>query len=217
MSKEADLVQELDRWQETFDAMMDFVLIISSDHRILRVNRVFRNYFGLTDDEIIGLKCHKLVHGLDAPIEGCPCKKSLVSTIHEEGEITDRGRNYAATASPMFDDGKIYAFVHTVKDITDLKEQERLRAVLETAGAVCHNLTQPMQAVTANINLLTMDSEDLPAQVRDRLFNILDQVSRMGILLNKFQNITLSPTVSYDQSTSILDIDKATILADEEE
>lgn len=215
MSEESKIVQELDRWQEIFDAIMDWVLIISSDYRILRVNRTFRNHFGLTDDEIIGVKCYKLVHGLDAPIEGCPCAKSLVSTIHEVSEIADRGRNYDATASPLFENGKIFAFVGTYKDITDQKEQERLKAVLETAGALCHTLTQPMQVVTANINLLTMYSKDLPGEIRGRLLTILNNVSRMGELLNKFQNIRLSPTIPYDEFTNILDIDNVILQPDE--
>ena len=215
MSEEAKIDQELDRWQEIFDAMIDWVLLISSDFRILRVNRVFRNYFGLTNDEIIGVKSHKLIHGLDAPIEGCPCARSLVSTIHEESEIIDHGRSYAVTASPMFEDGKIFAFVSTYKDITDQKEQERLKAVLETAGAVCHNLAQPMQVVTANIDLLTMNTRDLPEEVKDKLSTILDHVGRMGKLLKQFQNIRLSPTVQYDENTNMLDIDKAIPAADE--
>ena len=214
MTEDINIVQELDRWQEIFDAMMDWVLIISSDYKILRVNRTFRNYFGLTDDEIIGVKFYKLIHGLEAPIEGCPCARSLVSTIYEESEIIDRGRTYAVTASPLFNDGKIFAFVTTYKDITDQKEQERLKAVIETAGAVCHNLAQPMQVVTANIDLLTMNSKDLPEEVRDRLSTILSNVGRMGELMKQFQNIRLSPTVQYDEHTNILDIDKASPVAD---
>ena len=215
MTEDSNIVQELDRWQEIFDAMMDWVLIISSDYKILRVNRTFRNYFGLTDDEIIGVKFYKLIHGLEAPIEGCPCARSLVSTIYEESEIMDRGRTYAVTASPLFNDGKIFAFVTTYKDITDQKEQERLKAVVETAGAVCHNLAQPMQIVTANIDLLIMHSQDLPKEVKERLFIIIDNVIRMGKMLNKFQNIRLSPTIPYDEYTNILDIEKAIPPADE--
>ena len=200
---------QLDAWQETFDAISDIIMVISSEHKILRVNRVFRHFFGLTSEEIIGHHCYKLVHGLDEPIEGCPCAKALISTIHETGEIVDRGRDYAVTASPLFEDGKLTAFVHTIKDITDLKEQERLKAVLETAGSVCHHLTQPMQVVSANINLITAEADNIPEEVRARLYTILDNVVKMGQLMGQFQNIRLSPTMSYDENNNILDIDKA--------
>ena len=132
MTEDTNIVQELDRWQEIFDAMMDWVLIISSDYKILRVNRTFRNYFGLTDEEIIGVKFYKLIHGLEAPIEGCPCARSLVSTIYEESEIIDHGRTYTVTASPMFNDGKIVGFQGIARDITARKEIESERESLIT-------------------------------------------------------------------------------------
>ncbi len=138
MTEDSNIVQELDRWQEIFDAMMDWVLIISSDYKILRVNRTFRNYFGLTDDEIIGVKFYKLIHGLEAPIEGCPCARSLVSTIYEESEIIDHARTYAVTASPPFDAAQIVAFVTTYNDIPAQKAHERLTTEVEPAVAVPH-------------------------------------------------------------------------------
>lgn len=209
MNTGKSITEQLDILRETFDAISDFIIVVSPDHKILRVNRAVRDFFGLTDEEIIGRPSYKVIHGLDAPIECCPIEKALISTIYEESEINDRSRHYSATASPMFEDGKITALVHTLKDITALKEQERLKGVVETAGAVCHNLTQPMQVISANINLLESNPDGYPEDVRGRLSVIRDNVQRMGKLIRQFQNISFAPTISYDGNNNILDIENA--------
>ena len=205
------LIKNLDQWQVTLDAISDFVLIIDPDCKILMGNRAFCNDYGLTAEDVVDLYSYKLIYGLDEPNENCSCSKSKLSTIPEESEFTRHDRVYETAASPLCEDGKIVAFVHTLKDITHIKEQTRYKAINETAGTVCHELTQPLQIISANISLINDNAEELPEAVQKRLAIISDSVNDMSGLVRKLQNLKMSkhiPSVPYNGKDRILEIDQ---------
>ena len=112
-------------WQLTFDSSLDIIALISSDFEFLKVNRVGCELAGKKPEELIGKKCYEMIHGLDAPIAGCPCAETIKTKKAGSGEITHAGRCYVATASPVMDENnELVAFVHTIKDITERKQIE---------------------------------------------------------------------------------------------
>lgn len=123
-------------WQKTFDASIDIFAIISKDFDIVKINKTGYESIGKKPEELIGKKCYEVIHGLNSPIEGCPCQKALKTKTSGTGEISDHGRQYLTTASPILDknDGMV-AFAHTVKDISSLmnaqKELKRSNEILE--------------------------------------------------------------------------------------
>ena len=89
-----------------------------------------------------------------------------------------------------------------------LLEEERLKGVLETAGAVCHELNQPMQAVSGICELLMMDMlEDNP--LFSDIRKIKGQIDRMAKITMKLMGITRYETRRYIVNRKIIDIDKA--------
>jgi len=114
-------------WQETFDAALDIIALISADFKILKLNKAGYENIGKKPEELIGKKCYEVVHGLNSPIDGCPCERALKTRTSGTGEIRDHGRIYMTTASPILDkNSKIIAFAHTVKDITEQKKTEEI-------------------------------------------------------------------------------------------
>ena len=116
-------------WQETFDSAKDIITLLSPDFEFLKVNRAGCKALNKKVKDLLGKKCYKVIHGLDRPIEGCPCKKAIKTGKEGASEILEHGWNYLVTASPVFDKkGKIKSFVHTVRDITERKKaEEKLR------------------------------------------------------------------------------------------
>ena len=113
-------------WQELFDASADIIALISPDFEILRINRAGCEGVGKKREELIGKKCYEVVHGLDSPIDGCPCKDMIRTKKAGVGEVTQGGRHYIATASPILDkNNELIAFTHAIKDITERKRMER--------------------------------------------------------------------------------------------
>ena len=117
--------QHAREWQQTFDAITDIVALISPDFRFVRVNRAGCMAAGKTEAELVGRRCYEAVHGTNEPIAGCPCAKMMKTGKPSSGEFSVAGRHFIATADPVLDGkGKLVAFTHTVKDITDRKRAE---------------------------------------------------------------------------------------------
>jgi PAS domain S-box-containing protein len=101
--------------------------------------------------------------------------------------------------------------IATVTDISQRKEaeketyeRERLQGVLEMAGAVCHEINQPLQAILGYSELLLMNPESDMSY--NNLNSIKSQVTRLGKITKKLSNITQYKTVDYPGNTKIVDI-----------
>jgi DNA-binding response OmpR family regulator len=95
-----------------------------------------------------------------------------------------------------------------VKLQTDLVEREKLQGVIEMAGAVCHELNQPLQVISGLVELLMMDVESdtsLYKNIRD----IKEQINRMSVTTKKLMHVTKYKTKDHLDS-KIIDIAKAT-------
>jgi signal transduction histidine kinase len=86
--------------------------------------------------------------------------------------------------------------------------REKLQAVLETVGAICHELNQPMMAISGHTELL-MDTLDQNDPVYSKIAKIKSQVERMGAITQKLMGITRYETKDYVQGERIVDIEKS--------
>jgi PAS domain S-box-containing protein len=83
-------------------------------------------------------------------------------------------------------------------------ERERLQGVLEMAGAVCHEINQPLQAILGYSELLLMVFPEEP--MGHHLNAIKSQANRLGNITKRLANITRYKTVDYPGNTKIVDI-----------
>jgi len=89
--------------------------------------------------------------------------------------------------------------------------EEKLRCVIEVAGAICHELNQPMMSVLGYAELLLMD---LPHdyEMYPNVEKIKAQTERMGKITRKLMGITTYRTKDYMGGVSqIIDIDRAAV------
>jgi DNA-binding response OmpR family regulator len=90
----------------------------------------------------------------------------------------------------------------------ELQEREKLQGVLEMAGAICHEINQPLQALSGYSELLLMDfDENDPAFAT--LKKIKSQVDQVGQLTRKIMNITRYQSKPYLSNGKIIDIERA--------
>jgi PAS domain S-box-containing protein len=117
-------------WEATYNAIPDWISLISPDGRILRTNRSVQSLFGIPPDQVIGRNCFAIIHGSPCPIEGCPRMRMLASRKRESVEIPMMdGKGWLqVTVDPVFNGaGKIVSAVHIVRDITErMREQKAL-------------------------------------------------------------------------------------------
>jgi len=86
--------------------------------------------------------------------------------------------------------------------------REKLEAVIEAAGAVCHELNQPIMAVSGHVELL-LDMLDSSDPHYNGLAKIKAQVDRMGAITRKLMGITRYETRQYVNGERIVDLDKS--------
>lgn len=103
-----------------------------------------------------------------------------------------------------------------IEDVTPTKvheqtrlEKEKLAAVLETAGAVCHELNQPLMFVGGSLELLLSDLES-GDPLRKRLNEIMTQVDRMADITRQLAQISRYETKGYLKER-ILDLNRAAL------
>ncbi|MBI5593196.1 MAG: response regulator [Deltaproteobacteria bacterium] len=90
----------------------------------------------------------------------------------------------------------------------ELREWEKLQGVLEMAGAVCHEQTQPLQCISGYSELLLMDLNEKDPKC-EMLKKIKSQVDRLGELTRKIMKITRYQSKPYLSKTRIIDIECA--------
>jgi len=105
----------------------------------------------------------------------------------------------------------------TVSDISWRKEmeqerveKEKLQSMMEIAGAICHELNQPLQAVVFEYSELMCDYPE-PHDIHNKLVSIKNNVDRMGTILKKLMSITSYKTTPYINGTKIVDIHQSEI------
>ncbi len=208
-------------WQETFDAALDIIALISADFEILKINKAGYGNIGKKPEELIGKKCYEVVHGLSSPIEGCPCAEALKTRTSGKGEIRDHGRVYMTTASPILDkNDEIIAFAHTAKDITEQKNAEELlqnankdleRKVRErTADLDRKNIA--LQEIIAQIEIEKKRlKEDIRANIERVVFPILEKMKKekesknyVTLLMHHLKDLTSSYGISIENGSTKL-------------
>jgi len=99
--------------------------------------------------------------------------------------------------------------IATIADLSQLElahqerlEKERLQGVLEMAGAICHEINQPLQTIMGYTALFETP-EDMPPRAMEQ---IKAQAGRIGNITNRLSRITRYKTMSYPGDATIFDI-----------
>jgi C4-dicarboxylate-specific signal transduction histidine kinase len=101
--------------------------------------------------------------------------------------------------------------ISVLTDITDRKETEeisrekdRLHAVLELSGAVCHEMNQPLMSISGYFELILLDMHETDPNF-SRIKKIQAQLERMAGITKKLMKISTYQTKDY-LNGKILDI-----------
>jgi len=208
------------------------IAVINEKRQVILANRMTDNLVNKNDKQLIGkvggeaLGCS---HYDDVP-EGCGfgpaclrCKlrQTVTDTIrhrkaHRLVEATmvfkKYGERYLRVSTlPMAMDDE-QAVLLAIEDITELRkyektelEKEKLAAVIKTAGAACHEISQPLMVVLGMADLLLDDFDGCKLK-REKLVELKQQADRLGEITRKLTTITKYETKPY-LNGEIIDID----------
>jgi PAS domain S-box-containing protein len=187
-------------------------------------NRVFaREILGLTRDYIIGRRAQDLPEQIPPDLaavyqrqEGIMFDKGMFHTFESEVRCADgRRREFLFSQAPVRDEsGPATGSVTVLSDLTEKNRaaqdrllKEKLQGVLETAGAVCHEFNQPLQAISGYTEIMSAKMADDAG--RPYLIKIAEQIDRMRDITDRLHGVTRYETMNYADNTKIIDIRKA--------
>lgn len=90
-----------------------------------------------------------------------------------------------------------------------IKKKERLRGVKELAGAVCHELGQPLSIISGYSQLLKQEYLREDSLIYNYLSNVIIQIEKMNDIITKIKSIARYETCKYIGKQKIIDIDKS--------
>jgi len=187
-------------------------------------NKVFsKQILGLTRDRIIGKRPQDLPDQVPSDLAAA-YQREEAKIVEKEGPHTfeaqvqradGQRRDFLFSLAPVSDEaGKISGSVAVLSDLTDKNraaqdriQKEKLEGVLETAGAVCHEFNQPLQAISGYTELLAAQLEG--HKTFSYIENLTTQIERMRDITDKLQGVTRVEVTDYAGNTRIIDIHKS--------
>lgn len=193
--------------------------IVRIDHHgvLVDYNETFSKILGVPSEQLRGLSALEKVQNPEMirAIEEALAGRRGTFTGRYTSVVSQKTSHIRVLTQPIRTaGGDIVGAIGIFEDTSEiqrkeeiLREKERLQGVLEMAGAVCHEMNQPLMAIMGYVELLGMD---MPAQGApgERLEKVASQVERLKAINTKLMKIARYETKSYLQKT-IIDIDRA--------
>ena len=215
---EAALKKSDERFRALFDHSLDGVFIHDLEGNFLDFNQAVLKNIGYDREEIQFLNFASLMEQNEVGKATQVVEEILRVGIQKKpSEFKLKRKNgsylYVETlSSVIFHDDNPCAIVGIARDLTERKraEQERLRleklqGVLEMAGAICHEMNQPMQIISGYSEMLLVNTSENHS-IHAKLNTINEQIQRMGDITKKLMKIKNFDTQDYAGFGRIINI-----------
>lgn len=221
--------EELHRSEKWFRGVFDsqaagVIILDAKTKKVVRVNRSYARLLGYSAEEMIGLEITEIVSPSEAERAQADQNKLINGQI--DGYVIERLARkkdgseilVEARAAVIKDDqGRPIYTLSVINDLADRarareegEKRLKLQGVLEMAGAACHELNQPLQALLGQLELTAMTGPNaLPAG--KRMDEIMAQLDRLMEITAKIQKIARYETREYIGEGMIIDLDKSSI------
>lgn len=156
---EARILRAKQDWEQTFDAVPDLISIIDAGNTVRQVNRAMADHCGMRPEELVGRKCHDLMHGTTHPIADCPHVKMLEDGCGHVAQVKERNGILEVSVSPIRNaSGKMTSCVHVARDITARVRAETYRSMGQEVLLALHqdnNIEEALEKVIKVIKAAT--------------------------------------------------------------
>jgi len=219
-AKNREILNEKNRYLTIFETIHAPVVLINEENRVENYNQAWNELF--EESSIPGSIYYNrdIQPGKKVPGFLDEILPVIQNDIHdytlEKTLVTKNGvRFFLIRIKRMLDfSDKYRGMVIMLNDITDIKmaekdkvRKEKLEGVLEMAGAVCHEINQPLQVIMGQSEIIKLGA-DKDNPIIKNLDIITTQIEKMGEITKKLMNITKYETKAYLTKT-IIDIEKA--------
>ena len=89
---------------------------------------------------------------------------------------------------------------------SDSVEKERLKAIVETAVTINHEINNPLTAILGNVQLLLLRKDELGDELRAKLEVVETAATRIKDVTQRLMSLTSARAVKYTNGTNMIDI-----------
>jgi PAS domain S-box-containing protein len=176
-----------------FTELRTSVLVLDANNHLLDLNPAAETLLGICGAKSYGRDIEQLLEHQPEILQVLRKNTSVALPM----DFKNRRCHFAIRFSPLTgrrgrSTGRIIIF----HDITERKqaqevihESERFRGVLEMAGAVCHDLSQPAMAAGGYAEVILSNAPE-SGPLRESLLKIIEQVEKIGDINKKLLKIT---------------------------
>ena len=217
--------------ETVIDNLPSAVLIIDRNLRIVLANKTAEELAGKSRNFLFGLRGGEALHcinsnkdprgcGYDINCNGCKIRNSVLGTFESKKdvrmtetkmELINSDIHTLQLSTRYIAD---YDFVLiAIEDITEVKridmeriEKNKIMATIETTAAFCHEMNQPLQAISGILDILLLRISRNDLQNRELLIEGQEQMKVLGALTNRLMRLTSFQKTKYLYDKEILDI-----------
>lgn len=201
------------------ESVSEGILIYDNKYKIVSANQSFQKMFNLSPDEFSNFHFSALYEDAaaqrnDEVLQRILSGREFQVEWNRKRASVEAPETVAVYFKGLVIDGRNLVLC-VVRDVTRQRHEEqqrmqseKLKAAMETAGAACHELNQPLQAVITGLDMGIMQTED-GSDANIRLRAIRKASLRMAEITHKLQGITDYQTKQYVGDKNILDLDRS--------
>jgi PAS domain S-box-containing protein len=206
------LVQSEERYSKLIETTSSGFWQVDKDGITTGVNPALCEMLGVKSEYIIGKNAQDFVYKKSENV----LKKILENSLDLKSKNfsvvlkTEKGDKFQALfeVTLAFDsNNQISGAFAFVSDITERNKDYQLTTAIETAGAICHELHQPMQTIYGSVELMLLEMKE-----KDKGYEfvtiIKESIDRMNKITNQLANITKYKTKKYIDKV-IIDLEKS--------
>jgi len=217
--------------EPVIDNLPSAIMVMDRDRRVLLANRIAaafaqkskEAFWGLRGGEAFGcVNSGKSPEGCGAApeCEICAIREAIAETfesrrgrigIETEMEFVQLGEISVRASTNFIESDDQGLVILSLEDMTEHKMQDlirienaKLRAAAETAAAICHEMGQPLMAMTGILDLLIMDCEPEDRKLAE---TVKEQALRLGAISKKLMDLKSYRTKKYSAEGQILDLE----------
>ncbi len=145
------------RWMATVDAIIDPLMIVGSDYKIVQANKALAKHADLPVTSLVGSTCYEVLCGRKSPCNGCTLNKTITSKENAsfELELESDDRFFEVSSQILdTDDEEKSAALMIYRDRTNAKkmqdrllQSEKLASIGLLAGGIAHEINNPLAGI----------------------------------------------------------------------